>query len=245
MMTTTPLQPPLQPPLTVGLPLYNSAQDPAWQCSIGCLQFAGAEKKPSTDTNESDDGDDTAQSLWSASWSFATCVLQQKKQIVELLQGRSVVELGAGTGAGGLAVAASGMSTLVKLTDLPSNIHILEAAIRKNQHCIPETTTVEVGQLRWGAKMEREVESKFDVVLAIDCIYCHTLHDILAATAARICKTGGRILVADEARWSDNDKWWNETATLHGLVLVQMIELPRHERIPRKVVLRVYRVEEK
>ena len=238
--------------ITTGLPLYNSAQG-HWNCTIGPLKFSNqSNTTDAVNENEDDsevgdeDGDDTAQSIWSAAWSFATYVQQND---TDLFTG-SIIELGSGTGVGGLAIAAAGGATKCTLTDLPSNLHILEAAVKDNQQVIPSTTTMAVSPLRWGGKSESSSESnleekreeeKYDVVIAIDCIYCHTLHNLLAETALRICKTDGRILIADEFRWSDNDKWWAETTQEHGLILVSTIELPSHERIPRKVLLREYK----
>ena len=54
----------------------------------------------------------------------------------DLVRGRSVVELGSGTGMAGLAAAAVHARS-VCLTDLPPNLPRLEAAVRDNAAAIP------------------------------------------------------------------------------------------------------------
>jgi predicted nicotinamide N-methyase len=185
-------------------------------------------------------------------------------QTHNFLEGRSVIELGSGTGVAGLAAACAGASSVV-LSDLPDNLDILMDAVEANRSVIPGGTDVSVSAVRWGSSIcqdrdedrdqsqtgsttvgrrdEGNPERKYDVVLAVDCIYCHTLHEILAATAVRLCKPGGIVLIADELRWTDSTKWWEETALRHGLVLQSTTQLPIHERISRGVVLREYTVD--
>ena len=132
------------------------------------------------------------------------------------------------------------------LSDLPENLRILHAAVAENSAALAATdipTNVTVKAVSWGGSNLDE-EDKYAVVIAADCVYCHTLHGLLAATAAATAAAnGGKVLLADEERWADNDKWWAETAASHGLVLESVTELPQHSQMPRKVWLRQYRVE--
>ena len=264
--------------LTVGLPLFNSAQGD-WTCHVGPLRFSNQSQasKNNEHLTNNDYEDDTAGSIWGAAMAFAKYVQNHKNNTTTLFSG-SIVELGSGTGIGGLSIAVTGAATSVVLTDLPSNLHILEAAVRDNQVAVPQTTKVAVAALQWGsgtdgteateeARGKEETEeteetretggmgetdasedskehntTKYDVVVAIDCIYCHTLHSLLAATAVRLCKQEGRILIVNELRWQDNDKWWKETAEQEGLVLTSTVELPSPPQIPRKVLMREYRI---
>ena len=227
--------------IPVGCPLFNSGQS-EWETTIGELKFT-AFKRSATDYYE----DDTANSIWGAAWSFAQYMLQNPT----FFAGAKLVELGSGTGVGGLAAACAGC-TSVHLTDLPDNLDILKATVKSNLKVLPKSTNITVDALRWGAACstnedEKDIQGEhYDVVLAVDCIYCHTLHEILAETAVRVCKEpSGHIFIADEHRWNDSEQWWAETAKRYGLVLVSTIELPRHEKIPRGIFLREYVVDRK
>ena len=99
--------------------------------------------------------------------------------------------------------------------------------------------------------------------MAADCTYCHTLHDILASTAVALARLRcrvrraaaqcagqhprpppTRILVAEEERWSDITAWWAESAAAAGLRLVAEAPLPPLPRVPRRIMLREYTLEE-
>jgi len=237
------------PTLERGDPLYNSNQGP-WDVNIGKLRFSAQNQQLPQQGHQTDVLiDETASSIWAASWSFATYVLSTGAG--KIIRGQSVVELGSGTGLGGLAAAAAGANS-VELTDLFSNLYLLEKAVLENQSALPKDTRVGVSALQWGtmgdigmgnADASDGVGSRsYDVVLAVDCVYCPTLHSLLAATAVRVCKPGGKVLLVDEVRWKDTLTWWEETAQCHGLRLRSTTELPSHPRVPRRVVLREYDV---
>ena len=122
--------------LSCGLPLFNSATGP-WSTSVGPLRFSSIANDESA-RGRSDyrsGGDPTAACVWGAAWSLATYLLETEAG-ADLVRGRSVVELGSGTGMAGLAAAAVHARS-VCLTDLPPNLPRLEAAVRDNAAAIP------------------------------------------------------------------------------------------------------------
>ena len=95
------------------------------------------------------------------------------------LRGKTVVELGAGTGVCGLACAALG--ALVVLTDLPEALPLL----RKNAAASPWSSSIEVRELQWG-DCTALAGVRADLVLACDCQYQRGAYDVLAATIAEL-----------------------------------------------------------
>jgi len=262
--------------ITLGCPLYNNSDTESWCARIGPLQFHSSTTRSTDEVYE----DDTAASIWGAAWSFATHLLDSRSTSVlrpctdhYAVSGKTVVELGAGTGVGGLAAACAGAKS-VMLTDLPDNIHLLHESLHCNRAALTARRgcdyDIGVRALRWGScsqkqsltwgvggdcasvadesdvlgEGEKEKEkTTYDVVIAVDCIYCHSLHDMLAQTAVQLCNEGGRVLIADEERWKDQASWWERTASEYGLVLQSQTELPPHPCVPRKVILREYSVD--
>eukprot|EP00310_Coccolithus_braarudii_P020310 CAMPEP_0183351060 /NCGR_PEP_ID=MMETSP0164_2-20130417/23336_1 /TAXON_ID=221442 /ORGANISM="Coccolithus pelagicus ssp braarudi, Strain PLY182g" /LENGTH=217 /DNA_ID=CAMNT_0025523151 /DNA_START=79 /DNA_END=728 /DNA_ORIENTATION=+ len=116
------------------------------------------------------------------------------------IEGASICELGAGTGAVGLYAAGLG-ATRVLLTDGSSRLVSLlreNAAVNSWARC----SSIEVQQLTWGG--DAVPEGCFDWVLGSDLTYddearallCHTLHRLLANAAAKGHVT--RALLAEE-----------------------------------------------
>lgn len=86
------------------------------------------------------------------------------------VRGRTVVELGAGTGVCGIMAAAVG--AVVTTTDREELIPVLERNALLNEKCIAESGTgsVEVVEYKWGDK-KRLKNRTFDFIMAADCIY--------------------------------------------------------------------------
>ena len=147
--------------------------------------------------------------------------------------------------------------TGVLLTDLEVNVARLQRAISANSESL-HPCMVEAHALDWHdraavARLARATPSRsFDVVVAADCNFCHTMHDPLASTlvAAATVRTHDdvtlpptRVLVAEEERWKDTSAWWAESAAKHGLRMLSETVLPAIVQVPRPVVLKEYVLE--
>jgi predicted nicotinamide N-methyase len=128
----------------------------------------------------------------------------------ELVAGKRVVELGAGTGAVGLVCAALGAAS-VTLTDMPDALELLQRnADRNHQSSAADSpspkTKVSVAPCTWGddahlAELLRD-GGGFDVVLCCEVVYQQS-SDILTAlahTQKALAAPGAKVLLAYEFR---------------------------------------------
>lgn len=91
------------------------------------------------------------------------------------LQGRSVLELGSGTGAVGAYMRRRGCSPVV-LTDVYKSLPLLKRNLAANKLSPGPSTGVEVCALPWGTPLDRLADGiqrhvPFDFVVASDCTY--------------------------------------------------------------------------
>ncbi|CAE8620184.1 unnamed protein product, partial [Polarella glacialis] len=108
----------------------------------------------------------------------------------ELVRGKRVLELGAGTGLVGLVAAALGAKEVV-LTDLASGLPLLRRNVERNKAgCLIEP---KVTELRWGreAAMQAVKEGTFDVVVGCEIIYQHDA-ETATALAETMCQLVGQ-----------------------------------------------------
>ena len=105
------------------------------------------------------------------------------------LQGKAVVELGAGTGVIGLACAA--MGARVTLTDLETALPLLRAnaeqnyaATRAHHNITRRLEPIEIKALPWGEPLPDGLRA--DLVIACDCVYQPSAYTHLAATIAAL-----------------------------------------------------------
>eukprot|EP01064_Diplonema_japonicum_P036550 TRINITY_DN823_c5_g1_i1.p1 TRINITY_DN823_c5_g1~~TRINITY_DN823_c5_g1_i1.p1 ORF type:complete len:216 (+),score=35.60 TRINITY_DN823_c5_g1_i1:53-700(+) len=105
--------------------------------------------------------DPTARWVWDAATPFAEWLCENKKCV----EGKRVVEIGAGTGLVGIAAALLGAESVV-LTDLPSELPLLQENADLNS--APNTT---VAPCEWGNKSHLSSLGTFDVILVSDCLY--------------------------------------------------------------------------
>ena len=103
------------------------------------------------------------------------------------LEGARVIELGAGLGVPGLAAWTLG-ATEVLLTDLPENLPRLEASVARNG----AQGAVRVAPLDWLAPLPPQlVRTRWDVVVAADCVFWVRLFEPLLATLRGLAEAGG------------------------------------------------------
>eukprot|EP01060_Flectonema_neradi_P020789 TRINITY_DN2829_c0_g1_i1.p1 TRINITY_DN2829_c0_g1~~TRINITY_DN2829_c0_g1_i1.p1 ORF type:complete len:216 (+),score=27.72 TRINITY_DN2829_c0_g1_i1:51-698(+) len=107
-----------------------------------------------------DDQDATARWVWDAAVPFAEWLCDNK----EIIQNKRVIELGSGTGLVGLAAAKLGAK--VTLTDLPTELPLLQ--YNADQH---KDIPVNVCPCSWGNKEHISKLGTFDIILVSDCLY--------------------------------------------------------------------------
>ena len=119
----------------------------------------------------------------------------------DLVRGKRVVELGAGTGLVGLVCAALGASEVV-LTDLSQGLELLQKNLDFNASSLGEAS-IRVAELRWGKEAAQKVmPNGCDVVIGCEVIYQHDDETSLALVEAMQYLAGkdGICLMAYEFR---------------------------------------------
>ncbi|KAK2853894.1 hypothetical protein Q5P01_006555 [Channa striata] len=136
--------------------------------------------------------------MWPAA--LALCAYLENNRETVNLQGKEVLELGAGTGL--VTIVASLLGALVTATDLPEVLSNLQANVLRNtrDHCrhIPQ-----VEALCWSLDLESSYPSSvyhYDYVLAADVVYHHDFLDELLATMKHFCKPGTTVIWANKVR---------------------------------------------
>ncbi|GAQ82986.1 hypothetical protein KFL_001310160 [Klebsormidium nitens] len=116
-------------------------------------------------------------------WPAEEVLTHYCSQHPELFQGRRVLELGAGYGLAGLAVAACTEAGEVVITDgNPQVVNAIQHNIRINAHLFGETA-VRAEPLTWGDDASaRAAGGPFDVIIAADCTFFKDFHAQLAGT---------------------------------------------------------------
>lgn len=116
------------------------------------------------------------------------------------LQGKSVLELGAGTGLPGLTTAVLGARRVV-LTD----VDLLLPLLNKNVEANGLRYRVEVRELPWGSDESSSRLGEFDLILMSDVFFDLSGVAALAKTLKSFCGTGTVIWSASEIRPSTSD----------------------------------------
>ncbi|CAE7726875.1 eef1akmt3 [Symbiodinium pilosum] len=119
----------------------------------------------------------------------------------ELVRGKRVVELGAGTGLVGLVCSALGAAEVV-LTDLSQGLPLLQRNVQLNVGALGGAAT-RVAELRWGQQASIQVAPEgCDVVIGCEVIYQHDdeTASALVATMRHLAGKDGSCLMAYEFR---------------------------------------------
>eukprot|EP00747_Dinoflagellata_sp_TGD_P218491 gnl/TRDRNA2_/TRDRNA2_90733_c1_seq1.p1 gnl/TRDRNA2_/TRDRNA2_90733_c1~~gnl/TRDRNA2_/TRDRNA2_90733_c1_seq1.p1 ORF type:complete len:485 (+),score=83.94 gnl/TRDRNA2_/TRDRNA2_90733_c1_seq1:69-1457(+) len=140
--------------------------------------------------------DATGHVVWPAAHALATHLCAHK----QLVEGRRVVELGAGTGLVGLVAAALGAQEVI-LTDLPGAMPLLHRNTKRNEAvCGDRARAME---LPWGAELGAGFEAgTCDVVIGCEIIYQHDAEtcSALVDTMSQLIAPTGVCLIAYEFR---------------------------------------------
>ncbi|KAI9805581.1 MAG: hypothetical protein M1825_000832 [Sarcosagium campestre] len=96
----------------------------------------------------------------------------------EELKGQTVVELGAGGGLVGLALALHSPKTTVHITDLPSMLPLLQLNVTLNKL----ESRVQASVLSWGDPIPSWIPKNPSMILAADCTYHEPAFPLLLST---------------------------------------------------------------
>uniref|UniRef100_A0A3Q3QZ28 Uncharacterized protein n=1 Tax=Monopterus albus TaxID=43700 RepID=A0A3Q3QZ28_MONAL len=136
--------------------------------------------------------------MWPAA--LALCFFLDNNRETMNLQGKTVLELGAGTGL--VAIVASLLGASVTATDLPVVLSNLRANLMRNtrRRCrhMPQ-----VAPLSWSFDLDCTYPTsiyRYDYVLASDVVYHHDFLDELLATMKHFCKPGTILIWANKVR---------------------------------------------
>jgi predicted nicotinamide N-methyase len=125
--------------------------------------------------------------LWPASIALTHDVIARSSQ----LQGRRVLELGAGTGMPGIVAASFGASVL-QIDRNRVALHVCELNKARNG-----VASVEVRAAEWDTFHSDEL---FDLILGADVLYATSMHERLRAICERYLAPFGTVLFADPLR---------------------------------------------
>jgi predicted nicotinamide N-methyase len=122
--------------------------------------------------------------LWDASrtlLAYVTRVQETEGADADMVSGKRLLEIGAGTGAVGLALGRLGARSVV-MTDKPSQIPLITRNLEHNQpncasRCDQHVAPVSIQCLQWGAEWKSESDASlampnaFDTIICCDCVY--------------------------------------------------------------------------
>lgn len=177
---------------------------------------------------------------------------------------RTIIELGAGTGAVGLGAAAllPNAAAHILLTDVPAAVPALvrNAQLNNNKQqtsnktvddlgasgsgacCSTAAVTVDAAPLDWVAwpkdGLHKDVEAifPFDLVLAADVVWVEDLIEPLVHTMVKLCAPDGAVLLAHQTRSVRADRTLFQLISRHFTkILVPARELHQTYRLPDKI----------
>ncbi|KPP59124.1 protein N-lysine methyltransferase METTL21A-like [Scleropages formosus] len=114
------------------------------------------------------------------------------------LNGRTAIELGAGTGLVGMVAALLGAK--VTITDRAPALDFLQANVRKN---VPpeKQDAIVVSELTWGENLERYKAGGYDLILGADIVYLEDTFPALLRTLEHLSSNKTVVLLACRIRY--------------------------------------------
>ncbi|KAK6167978.1 hypothetical protein SNE40_021892 [Patella caerulea] len=116
------------------------------------------------------------------------------------LKGKTVLELGAGTGVVGLVAGSLGAH--VTITDLPEFLPLINLNIKENNELFGDDVKAET--LIWGQTEYNTKDENIDYILLADCIYYEESLEPLVNTIVKLCQQHTTILCCYEQRDTGN-----------------------------------------
>lgn len=166
-----------------------------------------------------DAGDRTGAYVWPGGVALARYLSRSP----DIVRGKSVVELGSGTGVGGLSAAWSGARHVVLTDGSPA---VLDTVTRRNARSnAPPGSRVDIARLRWGyiSDLRKLGDAPWDVVLAAEVGYERDTLDALLWTIDRLLGPASVAIIQCTPELADNGRGLSyiQTAIEHtGLDIV-------------------------
>lgn len=168
---------------------------------------------------------DTGRSVWDG----ALCLAKLLERQPLLVQGRSVLEVGAGRGVVGLSAALLGAKE-VAMTDQAYCIPALDKSIEASRNAWNGTgARMEVLELDWmrpedfvHKRTESGLRIDFDIVLGADVVWLEELAAPLAHSLGEVCRAGGgrsEVLIVHQTRTERTDEAFLNAMQAEGFVL--------------------------
>ncbi|XP_026570546.1 EEF1A lysine methyltransferase 3 [Pseudonaja textilis] len=141
--------------------------------------------------------------VWEAA--LALCEYFEAKKVN--FQGKTVIELGAGTGVVG--ILASLLGGHVTITDLPVALKQIEENVHRNlpAQCIARTR---VCALSWGLD-HKDFPQNYDLILGADIVYLKDTYPLLIRTLQHVCGAQSIIYLSSKMREEHSTALFFET----------------------------------
>ncbi|XP_066513265.1 protein N-lysine methyltransferase METTL21A-like [Hoplias malabaricus] len=130
------------------------------------------------------------------------------------LKGKTVIELGAGTGLVGIVAALLGAK--VKITDRKPALEFLSANVREN---IPLDLqgAVQVSELTWGEGLELYPSGGYDLILGADIVYLEETFPALLRTLEHLSSESTEVLLSCRIRYERDQRFLSMLGTLFSV----------------------------
>ena len=192
----------------VGLPLFDADEN-------GLLIWRYKKIEILLKTSK-DENLETGGSVWHAAHRLSEYLVRNPY----LVRNKRVLELGCGCGLVGLVAAALGAKTVV-LSDIDSQLHVIEENIEMNkyartvrsklEHDLFTKCEVSCTSIWFGEAVVEDFEDQYDIILGADIGYDISLHSPLATTiASSLVNKRVVALLCEEVRWRDVYGWYME-----------------------------------
>jgi len=142
-------------------------------------------------------------------WSASPVLIRYLAALDKDWRGQRVMELGAGSGTVGLALARLGAH--VTLTDLPAMVHVLRVNVERNFPAgaapDPSAAAVTCRAQRWGEPLGG---GPYDVVVGADIVYMDGSFDPLVRTMVDAAQQGAVVIFAYAPQRGEAPSFWDE-----------------------------------
>lgn len=156
-------------------------------------------------------------STWSSAFALARYLSGDARALIER---RSLIELGAGTGLVGIACAKLGAKSVI-LTDLPVCLDLLRTNIEANE--VENSASVQV--LDW--TNNGDFSAVADIIIMADVVYYDQipLFEAIVSTLRRIVTTSSHVIMAYKQRDAENESLFFDMMKGEGFGVVRQMAL--------------------
>lgn len=127
-------------------------------------------------------------------WEAAVVLAEYLEKHRELVENKTVLELGAGTGLAGIFAAMLG--AYVTVTDRPVALPVLQKNIERN-----DAENVQVLELTWGQKNLDQFSRPYEVVIGADIVYIEETFEDLLLTIDQLSDNKTTVILSCQIRY--------------------------------------------